>query len=155
MNMLRFPGSSTMPPHDCSLSKARGIAATLSIIFQKRYEIFYHQKRYAKNPVIHIPFFRILYYFILLFITLLLFTKLCKFVSNKLNLRSDNYLNRSLSRFNNPCNSCRFNYLIIYSSYILIIKSQSANTVIDTCKILFSTASFEDFCSDGSIIITF
>ncbi len=69
MNMLRFPGSSTMSPQDCSLSKARGIAATFSIIFQKRYEIFYHQKRYAKNPVFHIPFFRILYYFILLFIT--------------------------------------------------------------------------------------
>ena len=91
-----------------------------------------------KNPVFRIPFLEsyiILYYF-------LLFTKLCKFVSNKLNLRSDNYLNRSLSRFNNPCNACRFNYLIIYSCDILYFKSQSCNTIIYACNILFSATAF-------------
>ena len=82
-----------------------------------------------------------------------LFTKLRKCICNKLNLGSDDNLYRSFSRFDHACNTCRFDYFIIYSCNILNLKSQSCDAVINACDVLFSATAFKDFCGNSSIII--
>ena len=83
-----------------------------------------------------------------------LLAKFFELVSYKLNLCSDDYLNGSLSRTDNSCNTCRFNLLLVNLCVILDLKTKSCDAVVDRCNVFFSAYTFKnDLCNFCKVII--
>lgn len=73
-----------------------------------------------------------------------LLAKFFELVSYKLNLCSDDYLNGSLSRTDNSCNTCRFDLLLINLCVIFDYKTKSCDTVVDRLYVIFSTNTLKN-----------